>query len=196
VPLAQIRQTPDGRTIVDMPPGKARLSLLALLGLALFAAVAAVAIPSIVIRILLALAALFFAAMFLAALPNLFRRGNVRVLTITYDGVETPRTGLIPWSEIAEIRHVTVVGQRAVGIWTIDPYSSARHGPWYFWPFALFNRATHEPALSFTERAVPVDELLAELGRYWQSSDPGVVEASFGPPRSADGSRRGTRTTT
>jgi len=114
VALAQIRRTPDGRTIVDMTRSRAGLALFGLLGLALFAAVAAVAIPAVVAR-------------------------------------------------------------------TRDPYYAAR--PWYFWPFALFNRATHEPPLSFTDKTVPVDELLDELGRHWQSSGAGVVEVE---PTGAD----------
>jgi hypothetical protein len=176
MPLAQIRPTPDGRTIVEMTPQKAKLSIFALLGLAVFAALAAVAIPAIVVRVLLALCAVFFAAMFLAGVPNLFRRGNVPVLTISHDGLETPKTGLIPWDEIATIGRTSQMGGAAVGIWTKDPYFAARHGPWYFWPFALFNKATHEPPMSFTERAVPVDDLIDELGRYWQDSDTGVVK--------------------
>jgi hypothetical protein len=159
-----------------MPPAKARLALLALLALALFAAVAAVAISAIAFRILLGLCAAFFGAMFLTGVPNLFRRGNVPVLTISHDGLETPKSGLIPWSEIATIGKTNLMGGPAIGIWTKDPYVAARNGPWYFWPFALFNRATHEPPMSFTDRAVPVDELIDELGRYWQDSDADVVK--------------------
>jgi hypothetical protein len=177
VPLARIRRTPDGRTIVEMPPAKAKGALLALFGLALFAALAAVAIPAIAVRILLGLCAVFFLAMFVAGLPNLFRRGDVPVLTISHDGLSTPKSGLIPWTEIGAIGQTKLMGGRAVGIWTKDPYYAARHGPWYFWPFALFNRATHEPPMSFTARAVPVDDLIEELGRYWQDSDGAVARA-------------------
>jgi hypothetical protein len=186
VPLARIRRTPDDRTVVDMAPRRATLSILALLGLALFSAVAAIAIPALVVRALLGLCAAFFAAMFLIGLPNLLRRENVPLLTVTYDGLETARSGRIPWSEIEKIAVTNVFGQRAVGIWTSDPYVAARRGPWYLWPFALFNRATHEPALSFTERAVPVDALLAELARYWQASDAGVQTVEPARATSAD----------
>jgi hypothetical protein len=168
--LARIRQTPDGRATVEMTPRRTRLSLLALLALAVAGALAAVASSSLWLRIFCGAAALFFGAMLLIGLPNLFRRGDTTLLTIGDQGLETPRSGLIPWSEIEEVGQTRIVGQSAIGIWTKDPYFAARHGPWYLWPFALFNRRFREPALSFPEKVVPAAELLAELERYWQGS--------------------------
>jgi hypothetical protein len=84
--------------------------------------------------------------------------------------------GTLFFVAIFEVGQTHVAGQRAIGIWTIDPYFAARHGPWYFWPFALFNRALRQPPLSFTDKAVPVDELLAELDRHWRASGAAVEE--------------------
>jgi hypothetical protein len=157
-----------------MTPRRTRLSLLGLLAGAAAAAVVAVASSSLSVRVICGLGALIFGAVFLIGLPNLFHRGNTSILTIGDQSLETPRSGLIPWSEIGEVGQTHVAGQRAIGIWTIDPYFAARHGPWYFWPFAFFNRALRQPPLSFTDKAVPVDDLLAELERHWRASGAAV----------------------
>src|SRR5436190_971005 len=72
--------------------------------------------------------AFFFGSIFLTGLPNLFQRGGTTLLTIGYQGLEIPRSGLIPWTEIEEVGQTHVAGQRAIGIWTTDPYFAARHG--------------------------------------------------------------------
>ena len=140
MPTAHIRHTPDGRTAFELTPRRTRLSLLALLALAVAAAAAAVASSPLWLRAFFGFVAFFFGSIFLTGLPNLFQRGGTTLLTIGDQGLEIPRSGLIPWTEIEEVGQTHVAGQRAIGIWTTDPYFAARHGPWYLRPFALLNR--------------------------------------------------------
>ena len=174
MPTAHIRHTPDGRTAFELTPRRTRLSLLALLALAVAAAAAAVASSPLWLRAFFGFVAFFFGSIFLTGLPNLFQRGGTTLLTIGDQGLEIPRSGLIPWTEIEEVGQTHVAGQRAIGIWTTDPYFAARHGPWYVWPFALLNRALREPSLSFTDKVVALEDLLAELERHWRGSGASV----------------------
>lgn len=160
--------------------------MLGLLGFAVVAALLAAVSSAVAIRILCGLGAAFFLALFLIGLPNLFRRGDAPLLTVSDQGVETPRIGLVPWAAIDEVGQTRVVGQPALGIWTKDPFYAARHGPWYFWPFALVNRCLREPALSFTEKAVPVDVLLVEIERHWRTSQDITVLQSPSPLPSSE----------
>jgi hypothetical protein len=87
----------------------------------------------------------------------------VPLITVTGAGIDTEHAGFIPWAEIERVDYTSIAGQRALGIWTSDPFLAARRGPWWLWPFAIFNRLFGYPPLSFTSGAAPIDELYAEI---------------------------------
>lgn len=170
MPLGRIRKAQGGRVAVEMTPWKMRFAALIVLAFFIGGVAGAVFASSMSTRVLLGLCALVFGGVFLIGLPNLFRRRSVAVITVTPDGIETGYAGLIPWHEIERVDYTSIVGQPALGIWTKDPFFSARRGRWWVWPFALFNRAFGFPPLSFTKAAVPIDELRAQIEQHWTST--------------------------
>jgi hypothetical protein len=169
MPLAKIRRTPDGRARVELTPRKMALYLLGALAFVAVGITGTLLADTVSERVLLVVCSLFFAGIFLILLRAFLRGGTVEVLVVTPHGLETAGVA-IPWKEIERVGPTFLWGQELLGIWTKDPFFSARRGPWYVWPLALLNRAFGFPPVSFSNRAVPIDDLLAEIDRHWTST--------------------------
>jgi hypothetical protein len=171
VAFGRLRNIGGGRSTVEMAPWKVRLAGLGILVFFVGGIAAAVFESSLPRRVVFAACGLLFGAIFLIALPNLFRSERTPLITVTPDGLESRLAGLIRWDEIERVEYTSLAaGVPALGIWTRDPYLCARRGPWWLWPFVTFNRAFGYPAMSFTKRVVPIDELNSEIERNWTSS--------------------------
>ena len=88
--LGRIRTTATGRSTVEMAPWKVRLGVLLFFfgGIAVFTS-------SPARRVILAACGVFFGAIFLIALPNLFRSESTPLITVTPGGLEFRHVGLI-----------------------------------------------------------------------------------------------------
>ena len=93
--LGRIRTTATGRSTEEMAPWKVRLAGLGVL-LFFFGGIAgAVFTSSPARRVILAACGVFFGAIFLIALPNLFRSESTPLITVTPGGLEFRHVGLI-----------------------------------------------------------------------------------------------------
>jgi hypothetical protein len=171
----RMRRLGGGHVAVELSPRKRGLYLLGALAFVLVGIAGAVFAATLMGRVVLVLCSLFFAGIFLIGLRGFVRGGTVRLLVVTPDGLETGKV-LVPWEEIERIGIIYLGGviylrsQEALAVWTKDPFYSARHGPWYVWPLAIFNRLFRFPPLTFTQSAVPIDEVLAAIDRNWTST--------------------------
>lgn len=168
MPFGRVSKLEDGRVAVEVSAGRKRLALVGALAFALAGALGAVFTPSLPARVVFGLCAVLFGGVFMIGLRDVFR-SEEPLLTVSPDGIETARV-LVPWEEIERVGIVHMGSQEALAIWTKDPFYAARRGPWYLWPFAVSTRLLGFPPLTFMERAVPIDEVLAAIDRAWTST--------------------------
>ncbi len=94
------------------------------------------------------------------------RNETIRLFDVTDEGIVHAKAGLIRWDEIDEVRIYSIIGQRALGVWTRDPDLVAkRSGQKWVRVVTRLNRAVGYAPLSFTDGALPVDETYAEIQR-------------------------------
>jgi hypothetical protein len=176
-----------GRVRLETSRRTSRLAAIGLLAFALASLAAAYLTQNVFNKLVLGFCALFFGGVFLLGLRTFWHNGNVPLVTVTDLGVELPEVGLIRWDEIEKVAITRVVGQAALGIWTVDPFLSARRGPPWAWPFAVFNRFMRYPPISFFASVAPIAELYAAIEtRRTPTSTPAVSERSGVVSTSAD----------
>jgi hypothetical protein len=104
---------------------------------------------------------------------TLWRRGANTIVAVTDEGLDVA-VGFLSWDEIERIEMTSVAGNRALGIWTIDPFVLARRGrsPW-LWLVGFLARMQGGPLIAYADSAVPIDELYGQIElRRTQASTP------------------------
>jgi hypothetical protein len=92
------------------------------------------------------------------------RKRTIPMITVTDEGIEHVKAGLIRWDEIEDVREFSSYGNRMLGIWTADPFLVAQRGKaWWIWPFAALNSMLGYPAIAVPNTVASVDDLLAEI---------------------------------
>jgi hypothetical protein len=161
--LGAMRRT--GReTKVQAPAWKLRLLILLLLafGVACGALAVFATDAGIVRRAIFAFGALVFA--FVAFVGFSMSHGGINsVVSVTDNGLELP-VGFLHWDDIERVDFTFMAGNKALGIWTHDPFVLARRGHhWWLWVLAVMAWMQRGPLISYTDLTAPIGDLYAAI---------------------------------
>jgi hypothetical protein len=190
VQIGRIERDPDGVS-VQASTRTMRLLSVGFFLAALGSGVGLIFVSSLSDKLMFSFCMATFGGVALMGFSSIRRQRSRRmpIIRVTEAGIEHPFAGLIGWDEIDDVGMTRIFGNRALGIWTSDPFLAVRRGPRWLWPFAIFNRVFGYPPLSFTASSMPIDEVFREIESQRARS------ASRERRQFAAGSRRGTRTT-
>jgi hypothetical protein len=165
MPLWRVERA-DASVRVTISPRRLRVRAGGCLALALgFLAYAIFVDDFILWRVLIGLFAPVPAVIGVAAWRSASKSAsNIVFVEIVDDGIRFEKAGLIRWDEIDEIGVCSIMGQQALGIWTVDPDLVAKRiGKRWARVLSRINRVFGWPPSSISAAAVPIGSLLEEI---------------------------------